>query len=401
MSQKYYLANRVRNLKPSPTLATDAKAKLLKSQGVDIINFAVGEPDFDTPQHIKDAAIDAIQKGFTKYTAVDGILELKNAIIKKFKEDTGIEYKNSEVMVSTGGKQCLYNIFQAITGEGDEVIIPVPYWVSYPPMVELAGATPVYLESDPNKGFALDIDRLKSLINEKTRAIILNSPSNPTGMVYSTEEMKELAKIAMDRGIYIVSDDIYDAIRFDGKTFENPLSVVPEAKDWVVMVNGVSKTWAMTGWRIGFMGGPEQVVKACSKIQSQSTSNPNSIAQKAAYAALTGPKDFVWMMRDEFKKRRDYILSRFNAIEGLKTPVPQGAFYTFVDVSHYYGKSFENFKITDSVSMSDYLLEKGNIAVVAGAAFGDDRFIRFSYATDMKNIENGMDRFEKAIKQLV
>ncbi len=400
MGENYKLSQRVKNLKPSPTLATDAKAKLLKCQGVDIINFSVGEPDFDTPQHIKEAAYDAIRNGFTKYTAVDGIPELKKAIIQKFREDTGLDYKPTEVMVSTGGKQCLYNIFQAIVDDGDEVIIPVPYWVSYPPIVELAGGMPVYLPSEPENGFALDIDKLKSLINYRTKAIILNSPSNPTGMVYSAEELMEIAKIAIENKIFIVTDDIYDAIRFDGKGFENPLSVLPESRDWVIMVNGVSKTCAMTGWRIGFMGGPEQVVKACSKIQSQSTSNPNSIAQKAALAGLTGPKDFIFVMCGEFKNRRDYILKRLNAIEGLKIPVPQGAFYAFVDVSSYFGKSFENLKISDSLIMSDYLLEKGNIAVVAGAAFGDDRFIRFSYATSMKNIEAGMDRFEKAIKEL-
>ncbi len=400
MGENYKLSQRVKNLKPSPTLATDAKAKLLKCQGVDIINFSVGEPDFDTPQHIKEAAYDAIRNGFTKYTAVDGIPELKKAIIQKFREDTGLDYKPTEVMVSTGGKQCLYNIFQAIVDDGDEVIIPVPYWVSYPPIVELAGGMPVYLPSEPENGFALDIDKLKSLINYRTKAIILNSPSNPTGMVYSAEELMEIAKIAIENKIFIVTDDIYDAIRFDGKGFENPLSVLPESRDWVIMVNGVSKTCAMTGWRIGFMGGPERVVKACSKIQSQSTSNPNSIAQKAALAGLTGPKDFIFVMCGEFKNRRDYILKRLNAIEGLKIPVPQGAFYAFVDVSSYFGKSFENLKISDSLIMSDYLLEKGNIAVVAGAAFGDDRFIRFSYATSMKNIEAGMDRFEKAIQEL-
>lgn len=400
MGVNYNLSQRVKNLKPSPTLATDAKAKLLKSQGVDIINFAVGEPDFDTPDHIKEAAYEAIKNGFTKYTAVDGIPELKKAIIQKFKEDTGLEYKPSEVMVSTGGKQCLYNIFQALIDDGDEVIIPVPYWVSYPPIVELAGGIPVYLPSEPEKGFALDIDKLKSLINYRTKAIILNSPSNPTGMVYSAEELKEIAKIAIEKKIFIVTDDIYDAIRFDGKGFENPLSVLPESRDWVIMVNGVSKTCAMTGWRIGFMGGPELVVKACGKIQSQSTSNANSIAQRAALAGLAGPKDFIVEMCLEFKNRRDYILKRLNAIDGLKTPVPQGAFYAFVDVSSYYGKSFESLKIADSLIMADYLLENGNIALVAGAAFGDDRFIRFSYATSMKNIEKGMNRFEKAIKEL-
>jgi aspartate aminotransferase len=400
MGENYNLSSRVKNLKPSPTLATDAKAKLLKSQGVDIINFSVGEPDFDTPQHIKDAAYEAIKSGFTKYTAVDGIPELKKAIIEKFRQDTGLDYKPSEVMVSTGGKQCLYNIFQALLNDGDEVIIPVPYWVSYPPIVELAGGIPVYLPSEPENGFALDIDRLKSLITAKTRAIILNSPSNPTGMVYSSGEFMEIAKLAMENKFFIATDDIYDAIRFDGKGFENPLTAAPEARDWVIMVNGVSKTYAMTGWRIGFMGGPEPVVKACAKIQSQSTSNANSIAQKATLAGLSGSKDFIDEMCGEFKKRRDYILTRLNAIEGLKTPVPQGAFYTFTDVSSYYGRQFEDLKISDSLIISDYLLEKGNIAVVAGAAFGDDRFIRFSYATNIKNIETGMDRFEKALKAL-
>ncbi len=400
MSRNIPLAQRVQNLKPSPTLAIDSKAKGLKAQGVDIVNLSAGEPDFDTPDHVKQAAIDAIENGFTKYTAVGGIPELKDAISGKLARDYGQEYGPQEIMVSTGGKQVLYNLAQAVLDPGDEVIIPVPYWVSYPPIVELAGGTPVYVQCDPASGFALDIPALKAAITGKTRAVIINSPSNPTGAVYSSENLKELAQLVLEHNFWVISDDIYDEIRFHGEKPENILSVAPGIRDHLLIVNGVSKTYAMTGWRIGYLAGPEPVVKACTKIQSQSTSNPNSIAQKAALAALTGPQDCVSRMTKAFEERGTYMVSRLRAIPGIFCAEPQGAFYVFPDVSAYYGKKAEGREINGSLDMADYLLEKARIAAVPGIAFGDDRFIRFSYATDLDTITEGMNRLEAALGEI-
>ncbi|MDL1959503.1 MAG: pyridoxal phosphate-dependent aminotransferase [Deltaproteobacteria bacterium] len=400
MSWTFPLAERVRNLKPSPTLAVDTKAKTLKAQGVDIVNLSAGEPDFDTPEHIKEAAIKAIREGFTKYTPVGGIPELKEAIAAKFEQDYELTYRPEQIMVSTGGKQVLYNVAQAILDPGDEVIIPVPYWVSYPAMVELAGGNVKFLLSDPDKDFALDLAILGSMITNRTTAIILNSPSNPTGAVYSKDDLKTLAELAVEHNFVVITDDIYDQIRFDDQGPENIASVVPEAQDHVVVVNGVSKTYAMTGWRIGYLAGPEAVVKAATKIQSQSTSNPNSIAQKAALAALTGPQDGVLKMKEAFLERKNYIIKRLKAIPGISCVEPDGAFYVFPDLSFYYGKEASGQKINDSLDMADYLLEKARIAGVPGVAFGDDRFMRFSYATDLSIIREGMDRLSAALSDL-
>ncbi len=400
MSWSTPLAERVINLKPSPTLAVDAKAKALKAQGADIINLSAGEPDFDTPGHIKDAAIAAIKEGFTKYTPVAGIVELRQAIIDKLKRDYSTEYGLDEVVVSTGGKQGLYNCFQAILDPGHEVIIPVPYWVSYPAMVELAGGRPVFLQCEAENNFDIDLDRLSNLVTDKTRALIINSPSNPTGSVYSRQTLEALAKMAVEKGFYIITDDIYDEIRFDGQGPENPISVFPDAREHVVIANGVSKTYAMTGWRIGYLAGPQPVIKAATKIQSQSTSNPNSIAQKAAHAALSGPQDCVKEMVTAFKERRDFIVERLNNISGIKCNMPQGAFYVFPDVSSLFGKSAGDFEIKGSLELADYLLEKAKVACVPGIAFGDDRFIRFSYATSKEQIEEGLNRLEDALAGL-
>ena len=400
MGNKPSLADRVKNLKPSPTLAVDAKAKALKAKGVDIVNLSAGEPDFDTPDHIKEAAIKAIKEGFTKYVAVGGIPELKEAVINKLKRDYDLEYAPEQILVSTGGKQCLYNIAQAILNPGDQVIVPVPYWVSYPAIIELAGGVPVYLDSKAEENFAIDMGLLRSLVNEKTKAIILNSPSNPTGAVYSSEDLKAIAELAMEKGFYVITDDIYDEIRFDGKGPENPASLCPDAKEFVIIANGVSKTYAMTGWRIGYMAGPADVVKACTKIQSQSTSNANSIAQKAAAEALSGPQDCVKTMVEAFRQRGQFVIERLRSMPGISCVEPQGAFYVFPDVSSYYGKKAGDKTISGSLDMADYLLETAKIACVPGIAFGADDFIRFSYATDMKTLEEGLNRFEKALSEL-
>ncbi len=400
MSWNHPLSRRVTHLKPSPTLATDAKAKAMKAQGIDILNFSIGEPDFDTPDHVKEAAARAIRDGFTKYTAVGGILELRQAIADKLSADYGIGLRPEEIMVSTGGKQALYNAVQAIVDPGDEVIIPVPYWVSYPPIVELAGGVPRYLPCEARSGYGLDHDALRAIITPKTRALILNSPSNPTGAVLSRGDLEAVGNLALRHGFYVITDDIYDAIRFDGGRPENVASVLPEARDHVLIINGVSKTYAMTGWRIGYLAGPEKVVKAASKIQGQSTSNPNSIAQKAALAAYRGPQDCVVAMREAFRKRRDYILERLGRIPGVSCVEPQGAFYVFPDFSAYFDKEFAGKGLGDSVGMSDFLLEQARLAVVPGIAFGDDGCIRFSYATDISVIEKGMDRLDEAISSL-
>ncbi len=395
------LSERVRNLKPSPTLAIDAKAKALKAQGADIINLSVGEPDFDTPDHIKEAAIQAIKNGFTKYTAVGGIPELKKAIIEKMKRDYGLTYSTDAVMVSTGGKLALYNCIQAIIDSGDEVILPVPYWVSYPPMVELAGGVVRYLQTEPSNGFTIEPAAIAELLTSRTKAIILNSPSNPTGSVYSSESLKDIAEMAVKHGFYIISDDIYDAIRFDGKGCENAASLFPEAKDHTLVINGVSKAYAMTGWRIGYLAGPEAVVKAATKIQSQNTSNPTSIAQKAAAAAMAGPQDCVRDMLKAFAERKDYLMQELPSIPNLTCVEPKGAFYVFPDFSAYYGKKTPNgAEIDGSLAMADYLLDEARIAAVPGIAFGDDRFIRFSYATSLNTLKESIKRLKKALETL-
>ncbi len=401
MSQGPSLSKRVQSLKPSPTLATDAKAKALKAQGVDIVNLSAGEPDFDTPAHIKEAAKEAIDQGFTRYTPVGGILELKEAIAAMLKNDYGLEYETGQIMVSTGGKQVLYNLAQAMLDPGDEVIIPAPYWVSYPPIVELAGGVPVILETDPANDFSISLERLSGLIGPKTKAIILNSPSNPTGAVYDRETVRRVGELACEKGIYIITDDIYDKIRFDGESPYNCASLVEAAKDLCLIVNGVSKTYAMTGWRIGYLAGPESVVKACTKIQSQSTSNPNSIAQKAALAALTGPQDCIQEMKKAFQERARAFVDGLLEIDGIKCPRPSGAFYCFPDMSAFFGRKTPQGKaIQGSLDLCDYLLDEAKVASIPGIAFGDDRCIRFSFATDMATLNEGLKRIRSALNKL-
>ena len=401
MSQGPSLSKRVQSLKPSPTLATDAKAKALKAQGVDIVNLSAGEPDFDTPLHIKEAAKVAIDQGFTRYTPVGGIPELKEAIADMLKRDYGLHYESDQIMVSTGGKQVLYNIAQAILDPGDEVIIPAPYWVSYPPIVELAGGVPVILETDPASNFAISLERLSGLIGPRTKAIIVNSPSNPTGAVYDRETIKAIGELACQKGIYIITDDIYDKIRFDGESPYNCASLLEQAKDLCLVANGVSKTYAMTGWRIGYLAGPEPVVKACTKIQSQSTSNPNSIAQKAALAALTGPQDCIEEMRKAFEERARAFVDGLLEIEGIKCSRPGGAFYCFPDMSAFFGRKTPQGKvIVGSLDLCDYLLDEAKVASIPGIAFGDDRCVRFSFATDKDTLNKGLNRLKSALNKL-
>ncbi|MFH1283940.1 MAG: pyridoxal phosphate-dependent aminotransferase [bacterium] len=394
------LSKRAQNIHPSPTLAIDAKAKSLKKQGIDVIGFGAGEPDFDTPDNIKQAAVEAINHGFTKYCPSGGTPELKKAIIEKFKKDQQIEYQLNEVVVSCGAKHSLYNIFQAIVDRGDEVVIISPYWVSYPEMVMLAGGKPRIIKTKDTNGFRVMPEQLEKAINEKTKAVIINSPSNPTGVAYSREELKGIAEVLKNHNLTIVSDEIYEKLTFGDFEFSSIAQISEELKQKTIIVNGVSKTYSMTGWRIGYCAGNPEVIKAITDIQSQSTSNPTSIALKAAEEALNGPQESVEMMRQEFEKRRDYIYQRLNNIKGIKCSLPQGSFYVFPKISKLFGKQYDDKTITSSSDLAEYLLEKAKVAVVPGDGFGADDYIRISFATSTENITKGLDRIEEAVSKL-
>lgn len=399
-TEKIALARRVLDVPPSPTLAVNAKAKALKAAGADILNFSVGEPDFDTPAHICAAGKKAIDDGHTRYTAVPGIPELREAVCMRFKEDHGWDYTPEEIQVCCGGKHGLYNIFQAILDPGDEVLVPAPYWVSYPPMVQLAGGVPVAVPLDESMDFDLNPDVLARFVTDKTRAIFLNSPSNPTGSVFSEAALKAVAAMALEHGWLVVSDDIYETITYMDSRLPHILDVEPQLREQTVILNGVSKSFAMTGWRIGYSAGPAHVIKAMNKIQSQSTSNPAAPSQYAALAALTGPQDFPAVMKEAFLPRRDFFVQDLETIEGVSCVNPGGAFYVFPNFSSYYGKSFNGKEINDSVAMADYFLDEAQVASVPGAAFGADAFVRFSFATSMDVIKEGMARIKKALAAL-
>lgn len=394
------LASRAQRLKPSATLLITAKAKALKADGIDVVGFGAGEPDFDTPLNIKDEAKRAINNGFTKYTAVGGTDDLKNAIIFRLKEDYGLTYNKSEIMVSCGAKHTLYNLTQVIIEEGDEVIIPSPYWVSYPEQVTLAGGTPVIIETREEDGFKIDPDELKKKVTSRTKAFILNYPSNPTGATYNEEDLRELAGIALHAGLIIISDEIYDKIIYDGLTHTPIATIGEEVKESTILVNGVSKSYSMTGWRIGYSAGDRDVSSAMSKLQGQSTSNPTSISQIAAVEAFKGPQDEVAKMVMEFERRKNYIAKRLNEIPGMTCFNPQGAFYVFPNVSHFYGKSYDGKGIRNSVDFSEYLLDVAKVAVVPGVEFGSDKHVRISYAVSMEEIIKGVERIEEALEKL-
>ncbi len=395
------LASRVRELKPSATLAINAKAKALRDKGIDIVNLSAGEPDFDTPAHIKAAAIKALEEGFTRYTPVPGIPELREAICARVKKDYHLDYAPEEVVVTCGAKQALFNLAQALFEPGDEVIILSPYWVSYPPIVELAGAKPVIVPTSKGNNFEPELSALEEALSPRTQGIFLNSPSNPTGLVYSTEFLEGVAALARKRDLIIVTDDIYDHLRFDDKGPENILTVAPDLRDQTVMINGVSKTYAMTGWRIGWAVGPKEIIAAMARIQGQSTSNATSIAQKAALEALTGPQDCVAEMRESFKRRAALLYEELKKIPGLDLSRPQGTFYAFVDFSAYFGrKTPQGQVIKGSLEMGDYLLEEARVATVPGIAFGEDRFLRISFANTEEEILKGINRIKEALQKL-
>ena len=393
-------SERSQKIGPSPTLAMDAKAKAMRAKGVDVVNFGVGEPDFDTPDNIKEAAIRAIKDGFTKYTPVGGIIPLKDAIVEKFRNDNHLEYSREEIIVSCGAKHSLYNIAQALLSPGDEVLIPAPYWVSYPDQVLLNDATPVFIKTNEADNFLLKPESLETKINTKTKALILNSPSNPTGLTYDKDTLERIAEIILKHDMYIISDEIYEKLTYDGFQHISVASLDKELKRKTIVVNGLSKSYAMTGWRIGFAAGPREIINVMESIQSQSTSNPTSIAQKAAVEALTGPQHFINEMRNEFNTRRIYLLNELNNTEEVSCITPQGAFYAFPNISQIYGKYINGKSISSSSGLALYLLEEAKVALVHGAAFGDDNHIRLSYATSIDEIKKGIQRIRDSLKKL-
>ena len=385
------LASRVSELTPSLTLAIDSKAKAMRAEGIDVYSFGAGEPDFDTPEHIKKAAIDALNAGFTKYTPSSGTPELRAAISEKFKRDNGLDYKPSEIIVSNGAKQSCFNAIMAVCGEGDEVIIPAPYWLSYPDMVRLAGAEPVIVQTTQENDWKMTPAQFEEAMSPRTKMVIINSPGNPTGSVYSKEELRALVEVAADEEITILSDEIYESLTYDGAEHVSVASLTPEARDLTITVNGFSKAYAMTGWRLGYLGAPEKIAKAIDSMQSHSTSGPCSFAQKGGLAALTGSQQCVADMREEFNIRREYMFERLSAIHNVTAVKPKGAFYMLANISKL-GMNSTNF--------ADRLLSKANVAVVPGIAFGDDRVVRLSYATGLDVIKPGLDRFEDFCKTL-
>jgi aspartate aminotransferase len=395
------LSERVKALKPSATLAVDAKAKALKEQGVDVINLSAGEPDFDTPEPIKEACIKALKEGITKYAPTPGFLSLRKAICQKIYEDYALEYQPDEVIVSTGAKQAIFNLLLALVDEGDEVLVLSPYWVSYPEMVVCAGGRPKIVPSSFEKRFEPELEIIESTITPKTVGIIVNSPSNPTGLIYTGDFWKGLAELIEKHNLWLISDDIYDKLRFDEASPENILSYAPELKSRVFIVNGVSKTYAMTGWRIGWALGPKEVISACVKIQGQSTSHATSFAQKGAEAALKTPAEEINKMVKAFAKRASVLGSALQEIPEIDFIPPQGAFYLFARVSAYYGKKTHEGKvIQNSIDMAEYLLDRAQVAVVPGVAFGEDEFLRFSYATSEENLLKAVKRIKEALNAL-
>ncbi len=394
------LSTRVRNLQPSATLAITAKAKQMRAQGVDVIGFGAGEPDFGTPDHVVEAAVQALREGNTRYTPVGGTPELKQAVRARLKADYGLEYPLGEITVSCGAKHTLFNLFLSLLDPGDQVIVPAPYWVSYPEQVRLAGGEPVIVPTREEEGFRLDPKALEQALTPQTRALVLNSPSNPTGTLYHREHLEALAEVLRGTDVVVVSDDIYHRLVYGGAVFTSILHVAPELRERTVIVNGVSKTYAMTGWRIGYAAGPASLIQAMERLQSQSTSNPTSFAQSGAAAALTGPQECVETMRRAFEERRDLIVEGLNRIPGFRCPVPEGAFYAFPNVSGCYGKKGPQGEIRGSVDLAAYLLDHARVAVVPGAPFGSDDHLRLSYAASADTIREGLDRIRRAVEAL-
>ncbi len=394
------LADRTKLIKPSVTLAIAAKAGKLRAEGIDIVNFSAGEPDFDTPERIKAAAVEALRKGMTKYTDVKGIEPLREAIAEKYRREYGLSYRKEDVLVSCGAKHSLYNVLQAVVNPGDEVVIPSPYWVSYSDMALLAGGVPKLIPTGEAAGFRMKPADLEAALTSRTRVVILNSPCNPTGACYDRDELLAIAQVLEKHSCLILADDIYEKIVYDGFEFHNLVALSPALRDRTILVNGVSKSYAMTGWRIGYALGPADVIAAASKIQSQSTSNPASMAQAAALEAIRGPQDEVPIMVREFARRREVIVSLMNGIRGIHCLKPQGAFYVFPNVSALFGKKANGKLLQSPCDVADYLLEEAKVAAVPGEDFGSKEHIRFSYATSLEDIEKGCKRIQAAVTKL-
>ncbi len=395
------LSRRAKEISPSLTLEITAKAKKMKDEGISVIGFGAGEPDFGTPQYIVDAAKEALDRGFTKYTPSAGTVELRKAIARKLEADNDITYAHNQIVVSTGGKQCLFNAIFAMVEPGDEVIIPAPFWLTYPELVKMAGAKPVFVPTLEQNGFKLTAEQLKGAITKHTKMLILNSPNNPTGAVYSKQELESLAKVIVENDIFCISDEIYEKLVYGGEEHVSIASLGADIYNRTVTVNGLSKSYAMTGWRVGYLAAPKMIADAVNSIQSHTTSNPNSIAQYASTAALSDPQGegFLQRMREAYDERRRYMVERINAIEGVSCNEPKGAFYVFVNVSKLLGKSYKQFPIHDAIDLAQYMLDEG-VAVVPGNAFGADDHIRLSYAISLEDIQEGLDRIERFVKLL-
>ena len=396
------LSKNVQRVQPSVTMAISAKAAALRRDGIDVIALSAGEPDFDTPDNIKDFAKRAIDEGFTKYTIpATGILDLKEAVCRKFQEDNGVDYDIDQVIVNNGAKHSLFLAVAALMDPGDEAIIPTPYWVTYSEQPRLVGAEPVIVHTRPENGLKLTAEEFRKAITPKSKMLFLNTPSNPSGAVYTREELEALAKVAVEHGVYVLSDEIYEKLIYGEAEHHCIASFGPEIKELSIVVNGVSKAYSMTGWRIGFTGASTEVIAGMAKVQTQEVSHPSSISQKAAVEALTGPQEAVEQMRVAFDQRRRYMVDRLNGIEGITCPLPEGAFYAYPDVTAFYGRRHGEREISDSVSFCEYLLDEARVACVPGAGFGTNEHTRLSYATSMDNIEEAMDRLESALGRLL
>jgi len=395
------ISQRAQKISPSPTLALDAKAKGMQAQGIDVISFAVGEPDFNTPAHIGQAGIEAIQQHFTRYTPAAGLPDLKKAVCARLKANFGQEYEPNQIVVSNGAKHSLFNVFTALLDDGDEVILPTPCWVSYTEQIKLVGGVPVFCETKEENDFVMMASEFEAVITPKTKALMLNSPSNPTGGVYTAENLKAIADLCVKHDIYVIADEIYAQLLYDGQTYVSITAFGQEIKDRTIVINGVSKSYAMTGWRVGYTASSTSLAKVMGDIQSHMTSNAGNISQKAAVMALNGPQESIEAMRIEFEKRRNYMVERVNAIPGMSCRTPGGAFYVFPNITGFFGKTIRGKKINNSADLCDVILDEAKVAIVPGIAFEAEGFMRFSYATSMKNITEGLNRVEALLKEAI
>ena len=394
------LSETLNKMEPSCTVAINAKAIELRQNGIDVINLSAGQPDFPTPENVKEAGIKAIRENKTNYTPSSGIIELKTAVVEKLKRDNNLDYNTKNIIVSCGAKHSVFNAIQAISNPGEEIIIPAPYWVSYPEMVKLASASPVFLETNKENNFKITPDSLRSKITPRTKAVLFNSPSNPSGTIYTESEIRTLADVIVENDIFVISDEIYEYLIYDNHKHVSIASFGTEIKELTILINGISKSASMTGWRIGYTAANEEIVKNMNKIQGHSTSNPTSISQYAAIEALASSHEYAKFMLPKFDERRKYVFNTLSELENIKVFLPGGAFYIFPDISYFFDKQYQSYEITDSVSFCEFMLEEQNIAIVPGKAFGNDNCVRISYATSLENIQKAMERFKEGLNKL-